>query len=120
MTAVLAALAPTLILLASLAQNPNDRLPACCRRDGKHHCAMMDMATTVSNEVQVSALSPVCPFRSEARSIPVVASYLPKAAANFFSEVQSHPAIHAQTHASYRISEERTHQKRGPPATFTS
>jgi len=27
-----------------LAAHRDDRLPACCRRDGKHRCAMMDAA----------------------------------------------------------------------------
>ena len=121
-TAAVAALAPTLVLLVGLLQKPEDRLPACCRRDGKHHCAMMDTAkgNTASDEPNMKALPPLCPFRSEARSMPVVASYLPEAAAAFFSEVQSHPAIHPQTHVTFRVSEQRTHQKRGPPSIFTS
>src|SRR5258708_38361149 len=30
--------------LPALFADPESNLPACCRRDGKHHCAMMDMA----------------------------------------------------------------------------
>jgi hypothetical protein len=33
-----------------------------------------------------------------------------------FCEVVSHPAIHAQVDARYRVSFDRTRQKRGPPS----
>lgn len=31
------------VVLPLLFSDPDDQLPPCCRRDGKHHCAMMAM-----------------------------------------------------------------------------
>ena len=49
--------AATLVVLFSLsligpalsASSPESNLPACCRRDGKHHCAMMAMQSAASS-----------------------------------------------------------------------
>lgn len=111
-----AVIAPTFLLLASQVRIPENNLPACCRRDGKHHCAMMAVAINGTQEIQIRANTEACPFRSHASSIAHVASYLPVASAVYFGALLSHPAIHAQTRAAFRVSEERTHHKRGPPA----
>jgi hypothetical protein len=36
--------------------------------------------------------------------------------ASAFAELVHHPAVHEQTHAKYRISRDRSRQKRGPPS----
>jgi hypothetical protein len=77
---------------------------------------MMALATEPSTDTQVKALVPVCPFRSQAVLVSHVVAYLPQTSASLFAELLSHPAIHQQTLASLRISETRSHQKRGPPA----
>jgi hypothetical protein len=119
---LLAVIAPSFVIFTGLLQNSESTLPACCRRDGKHHCAMMDTSgmKNAAGETQMTALPPICPFRSQASSIPYVASYLPASSLAHFSGLQSHPAIHAQTFAALRVSETRSHQKRGPPAQFHS
>ena len=71
----------------------------------------------VSDETQMRALPEPCPFRTQASTTTYVVSYVPQAAAIYFAALQSHPAIHAQVRAAFRVSEERTHQKRGPPTT---
>jgi hypothetical protein len=40
--------------------------PACCRRDGKHHCesGMSGMSQTPANESGLRATAPDCPHRS--------------------------------------------------------
>ncbi|HEU0124487.1 MAG TPA: hypothetical protein VFQ91_28410 [Bryobacteraceae bacterium] len=43
-------------------------LPACCRRDGKHHCAQ-NMSTPAQSGVQVTSAS-VCPMFPQGRSAP--------------------------------------------------
>jgi hypothetical protein len=111
---IFAVLAPTMAMFALTLQTPENKLPACCRRDGKHHCAMMD-AAGFSSEREMRALPEQCPFRTQAVTLGHVTSYLPGASAVHYSELTSHPAIHAQVRAAFRISEERTHQKRGPP-----
>jgi hypothetical protein len=112
---LLAVIAPLFLVSAPFNASPESKLPACCRRDGRHHCAMMAAALETSSEIQVKALPPVCPFRSQAILVPHGAAYLPQASPAHFAGFQSHPAIHAQTQASLRISATRSHQKRGPP-----
>jgi len=48
----------------SLLAQPSQDVPACCRRDGKHHCAMHVAAT--ENGPTVQSQAPDCPYRSQA------------------------------------------------------
>jgi hypothetical protein len=54
-------------LAAALGAENGSRLPACCRRDGKHHCAMSEqamagaLATALGSELVFSAPAH-CPF----------------------------------------------------------
>jgi hypothetical protein len=100
----------------------NISVPACCRERGKHQCAMKT-AQRVERQSDSS------------RSIHVVYAkcpYSPKGwttASNsqtftlhrgqvFFGDVLSHPALQAQTEARFRISFNRSRQKRGPPSVL--
>jgi hypothetical protein len=108
-------IAPLFVIFTNLSTSAEAELPACCRRDGKHHCAMMAVALEPSRETQAKALPPACPFRAQAVVVPHLSAYLPQISSAHFAGMQSHPAIHAQTHAAMRISAARSHQKRGPP-----
>jgi len=102
-----------------VAPGRNAALPACCRRDGKHHCMMKAMHTMESSRSSGPAVtSPVekCPFFP--RHFAVTAHFqagLPTTSA-VFADVVAHPAFSPQTQAKYRISRARSHQKRGPPS----
>jgi hypothetical protein len=87
-------------------------LPACCRRNGKHHC-MMDMAW--SQERSFHTVREKCPYSVAPPAILVLPSYTPSAAASIFAGIRRHPSVAAQTEAQYRISFDRSRQKRGPP-----
>ncbi len=109
-------------LIAATSSDPEANLPACCRRHGKHHCAMMDafLQATSSGTPQAGATPQHCPFYPHGvppGSLRFHAA--PPPAAAQFAQVASHPAIHAQTQAIYRLSLDRSRQKRGPP-THTS
>ncbi len=109
-------------LFAASATN-NTLLPACCRRNGTHHCAML-MQHGLDNDdgkAHLDAEHSQCPF------YPASISY---SSAHFdpplFEEAAevSLPVglaeIVAQTEARYRISFDRARQKRGPPGTLSS
>jgi hypothetical protein len=113
-----AVMMPSFLIFAKTTHSVPEKVPACCRRDGKHHCAMMTKAEDPSSETQVSSLAPACPFRNQQVTGSRTASYLPPAAMLIFAEVMHHPAIHTQTQAALRISEVRSHQKRGPPLSL--
>jgi hypothetical protein len=44
------------------------QVPACCRRDGKHHCEMMDPAPSAQSAD--TSLKSTCPVYSQARGLP--------------------------------------------------
>ncbi len=85
-----------------------DSVPACCRRDGKHHCAMSPNGDGFRN------LAPTCPYRH----LGVLTS--PRAALKVTSSL---PSIHADEQLRVRDSlplvalrSTDTTQQRGPPA----
>ena len=123
MTAVFKVIAIALLLvfagnaaLPAFFADSQSTLPPCCRRDGKHHCAMMDMAQQQDNAgASWQAAQRKC-------------AQFPKHSAAFYSAksvppstlvtglVFSQPTVKAQTEALYRVSHSRTRQKRGPPS----
>ena len=91
-------------------------LPACCRRDGKHHCAMMAAVRSPSqDQTTVRGAADLCPYRSilfrpaapHALGVPARSAYC--------AQPISYPAAILQTVLQARISEARSHHKRGPP-----
>ena len=106
-------LGPMLSLLPASAES---RLPACCRRHGAHHCAMIAAAYFVPPGAppQLGAPSqcPLFPGSAAASTAPVHA--LPALAAGL-------PVLLAQPHspaagrAAARLSQLRTRSNRGPP-----
>ena len=116
---VLAAISFTLVPLALLAGTSDSDLPACCRKDGKHKCAMAEIA---SDEDSGPA------FRGVSRC-PMFPSHLPFVAASSVTGapapyqsceivVASFPACAEQSATLYRISHSRSRQKRGPPVSL--
>jgi len=94
-------------------------LPACCRGNGKHRCSMMARLRP-SNQHQssgpaVRGTTEPCPYRSMLFApAPPDAMGVPARAASGVRLV-SCPAAVLQTVLQARISEARSHHKRGPP-----
>ncbi|MGC2163529.1 MAG: hypothetical protein WA634_16590 [Silvibacterium sp.] len=88
-------------------------VPACCRRNGKHHC-MMNMAW--SQDRTFRTVGEKCPYSIAPPAILVLPSFKPSAAASVFAGITRHPAVVPQTEAQFRVSFDRSRQKRGPPA----
>jgi hypothetical protein len=104
-------------LLALTSSDPDANLPACCRRNGKHHCMMsMEMLQAMLSGTQVKAVPMKCPLFPKALNTAQHNELSANAAALIFAELVSHPAIHAQTEARERVSLFCARQKRGPPA----
>ena len=105
-------ISPVLALTASSETN----LPACCRRNGAHHCAgMMGSAQSSNGGTNLSAIPQRCPAYP-AVVAPVRHGDLSiHAASLIFAEIVSHPAIKLQTEARARVALDRARQKRGPP-----
>ena len=127
MTAVPRVLAIALLLvlagntaLPAFFSDPESTLPSCCRRDGKHHCAMMAMIEMVEQDEDAGpswkAVQQKCAqFPKSFVGVHSVPSAPPRP--NVAGDLTvSHPATKAQPETLYRISQSRTRQKRGPPS----
>lgn len=97
-------------------------LPLCCRENGKHHCAMkMAQSMEHRGHPTVGSIGEKCPYFPKAWTTAAnFQTFLPRGRQVFFGEVLSHPAVQAQTEARYRISFNRSRQKRGPPSSLFS
>ncbi|MBS1852233.1 MAG: hypothetical protein JST79_15095 [Acidobacteria bacterium] len=106
----------SLALVSPLFARTSDAaLPACCRRDGKHHCAMAGMQDPDA-QPSFSAVQAKCPmFPASTVSWDHGPQFLPNISQAFYAGVVSHPVVHAQVESLCRIAWERSRQKRGPP-----
>ena len=115
----------TLPLVSPLfaASTADANVRACCRRNGKHHCAMAATAQSpansaaTANAASIHERCPCNPASSAAVNLPFVPN---KTEASIYTGVLSQPAGHTQTESLFRISSGRSHQKRGPPSLFLS
>lgn len=100
-----------LVAPAFLSVASRSELPACCRRNGAHHCAMSGMSVPP----QYRTVSSNCPWYPAGH----LRLMMPHAVATQSAAVAryvAHPAeVVREAEAGYRISCERTRQKRGPP-----
>ena len=101
----------SLIAPALFASDPASKLPACCRRDGKHHCAM----TTGSGFHAAK-----CADFPSITAIPVSQTPgLPGLSRSTQVALVIQPANSSQSAARSLISYSQAGQKRGPPTFFS-
>jgi len=104
------------VLLADSASS----LPACCRRDGTHHCAMQagQMESTSNSELQAAGTK--CPVFPRMGPVSSHSETLGVSTARaIFAALIQHPSVRPQIEARYRISFSRASQKRGPPVVLS-
>jgi len=116
---VLAALFSWTPILPLFVSNPSSNLPACCRKNGKHHCAERSMHS-LSSEAAASIVGPKCSLFPHTDQAAHIQGYTPSESIAIFAGLLSHPAVSAQTEAGYRISFHRSRQKRGPPVFLSA
>ncbi len=90
-------------------------LPACCRRNGAHHCVMSDGAQPASGISLVAVPTPCSSYPGDITLPTYPKVWLPGPASAIFAAMVSHPSIFFQTESHYRVSFSRCRQKRGPP-----
>ena len=91
-------------------------VPACCRKNGKHHCALNPMQSSGAQGERINVVSEKCPYAPAVPAAVHLSVFAAPAAGSIFAELVHHPAVHEQTHAKYRISRDRSRQKLGPPS----
>ncbi len=91
------------------------RLPACCRKNGKHHCAMGDEPSAHATETSVSAPA-CCPnLPSPLASATETFAAIPSSGATSLALSAERRATQARIEIA-RASDRRVHPKRGPPS----
>jgi hypothetical protein len=105
----------TLCAAPTLFFDSESNLPACCRRDGKHQCSMIDISRQTTGGARLSAVTLKCPLFPKV--VPPAHGFqlYPFATQSFFQGVLRQPAFPRQAEIRYRVSSTRAHQKRGPP-----
>jgi hypothetical protein len=104
--------------LPALLASPESNLPACCRRDGKHHCAMLEMLDKQQENAGPAwkTVAKKCPLFPRGTVAFFATSFTPPPVADFAGLLSSASVVKAQTEVLFRISHSRTRQKRGPPS----
>ena len=104
----------SLIAPAVLASDAASKVPACCRRDGKHHCTSANPSSGRSVRTAKCATFPY-PTVLQANQFAGFHLISNAAAIVFFS----HPASISRAETQSRISYSQAGQKRGPPALLS-
>ena len=95
-------------------------VPACCRRNGKHHCMMRAAIAQgfSSNGAQTKSatLQESCPYRLAVHAAINLSFYPDHTQARAFAHSIRPAAQPTRTRASLRLFLDRSHPKRGPPS----
>ncbi len=108
---------PLISPLFALGGTDESKLPACCRKNGAHHCTMSDeQVAALTNGTQLPSLRSHCTMFPNASTAVNHQPLSFDRAALLFAEALSHPALHRQTEAWARVALAGARHKRGPPS----
>jgi hypothetical protein len=107
-----------MLMLPVFASQAQGNLPACCRKNGKHHCMMLD--NTAATGSAFAAIGGKCTYLPTGTPANHSGYFGLAAKQAIFAGIVSHPSVSPQTAAGYRASYYRSKQKRGPPTLFLS
>ena len=106
----------SLMLMAPVfARDSDANLPPCCRRHGKHHCAMM-VAEGQDGRPGVASLREKCPCFPAATCAAHSSPFEPAAGRQFYLPAASAFLLPLHSEAGFRVAFYGSHQKRGPPS----
>jgi hypothetical protein len=108
----------SLISPSVFALGADSKLPACCRRDGKHHCATMATESESSSGPALQAGR--CSFFPTGAGVPASRTVaLAGISQAGFEQPASHEASAHRTETFCHSSYSRAGQKRGPPTLLS-
>ena len=111
---LLIALFGLLAVSPAFASDPDSNLPACCRRAGKHHCALASTSGAASGPaLQSGGRCPYFPGSVVTTSPDAIAAVASRV---LFAPAPRHAAVRYASQTSAIFSPDRSHQKRGPPS----
>ncbi len=103
--------------LFALSANSEANLPACCRRNGAHHCAMKMQRTGTAAQQTTAFSTPMkCPFYPGAATLVRHNDARLHSVAGLLIETVDDPVIKLTSYTHVRIDLDTAWQKRGPPA----
>jgi len=103
--------------LFALSANSEANLPACCRRNGAHHCAMKMQRTGIAAQQTTAFSTPMkCPFYPGAATLVRHNDARLHTVAGLLVETVDDPVIKLTSYTHVRIDLDTAWQKRGPPA----
>jgi hypothetical protein len=108
-----------MLILPAFAGSAEFNLPACCRKNGNHHCVMR-MQSSAGSDASFAAIGEKCPYFPQSTTATHVETFGPGISQAIFAGIVRHPALETQTEAGYRASHLRSKQKRGPPSLVRS
>lgn len=114
--------APAIAPLFVLSATTGGDVPACCRRNGKHHCMMSEAqraAMSEGREHLVAQVGERCPFQPKASPATRNLQTIADADSAVFTGLVIHPVLTPQSRCLQRISFQDSHQRRGPPAELS-
>ncbi len=117
-----ATLLPLIAPMLSTGALAQSTLPACCRRNGAHHCTMSATALasmTSATTPGISAPPQQCPYRQHSLAASHLQVFTPSSAATHSTFLLRAPSASAQAECLRRISFDRSRQKRGPPSLLS-
>jgi hypothetical protein len=107
---------PLVSPLLALSANSEANLPACCRRNGVHHCEMkMQQANTSAHQVTISTISTKCPFYPRPATLVRHNDARLHTSTRLHAPLVHHATVKAHPYASVRVALDTAWQKRGPP-----
>jgi len=106
---------PLISPVLALTAGSDANLPACCRRNGAHHCTRATHPTDPDAGINLSAIPQHCPAYPAVVTSARHGDLSFQAVSLIFAGIVSHPTVRPQTHARARIALDISRQKRGPP-----
>ena len=104
----------SLPLTSPLFADADSKLPACCRRAGKHGCALQEPSSGLAVKDRST-----CPNYPKADAVPAHSKIILRRGFEKISALApADPAIRKLAEANPPISFVRSHHKRGPPILF--
>jgi hypothetical protein len=110
---------PLISPVLALASDSDINLPACCRRNGAHHCTgMPHPAGSPHSGAILSTIEQRCPAYPATITKVRQGDLSLHSESLIFAGIVSHPTVKPQTHARARVALHRSRQKRGPPSNL--
>jgi hypothetical protein len=110
---------PLISPLLALAASSDANLPACCRRNGAHHCARVTHPADSSDAgINLSSIPRHCPGYPAVVTSARHGDLSFQAASLIFAGIVSHPTVKPQIQARARVALDISRQKRGPPTVL--